>query len=235
MGYIVLEGGSEFGGQMAAPDKLAIELAGGSDAPVRIIPAAAAPDNNHERAGGFGAGWFLGLGATNVASVPLIDRESADDPDIARILSTSSLIYLLGGFPGHLAESLIGSRSWEAVLSAYEGGAVIAGSSAGAMILCEHYYSPRSSQARDGLSLLPSMCVLPHHNRSGEKWATRLAELLPDSILLGIDEETGIVIGETDETGRVLGWGRLTVYHRGSIERIGPNEEFEGSRIYPPK
>ena len=45
MGYLLLEGGAEFGGRMREPDLKAIELAGGFDAPIRIIPTAAAPDN----------------------------------------------------------------------------------------------------------------------------------------------------------------------------------------------
>ena len=51
MGYIVLEGGAEFGGLMSEPDLRALALAGGFDARLSIIPAAAAPDNNHQRAG----------------------------------------------------------------------------------------------------------------------------------------------------------------------------------------
>ena len=38
MGYILLEGGAEFGGQMAEPDRQAIMLAGGPDKPISIIP-----------------------------------------------------------------------------------------------------------------------------------------------------------------------------------------------------
>lgn len=51
MGYLVLEGGAEFGGRMAEPDRRALALAGGPEAPIVIIPTAAAPDHNHERAG----------------------------------------------------------------------------------------------------------------------------------------------------------------------------------------
>ena len=50
-GYLLLEGGAEFGGQMSEPDRRAIELAGGRDSSICIIPTAAAPDNNHQRAG----------------------------------------------------------------------------------------------------------------------------------------------------------------------------------------
>jgi cyanophycinase len=63
MGYLVLEGGAEFGGRMRDPDLRAIELAGGFDAPLRILPTAAAPDHNHVNAGNNGVRWFQGLGA----------------------------------------------------------------------------------------------------------------------------------------------------------------------------
>ena len=68
MGFILLEGGAEFGGRMADPDRQAMRLAGGPDVPISIIPAAAAPDNNHRRAGRKGVDWFKGLGATNVSA-----------------------------------------------------------------------------------------------------------------------------------------------------------------------
>jgi len=60
MGFILLEGGAEFGGRMADPDSQAMTLAGGPDVPIRIIPAAAAPDNNHQRAGQNGLDWLAG-------------------------------------------------------------------------------------------------------------------------------------------------------------------------------
>ena len=50
-GHILLAGGAEFTGDMAIADLHAMTLAGGSTACIRIIPAAAALDNNHENAG----------------------------------------------------------------------------------------------------------------------------------------------------------------------------------------
>ena len=54
MGYFVLQGGSEFNGRMRSSDLKAMALAGGMDARISIIPAAAAPDNNHQSAGQLG-------------------------------------------------------------------------------------------------------------------------------------------------------------------------------------
>src|SRR5688572_30044476 len=217
MGHLVLEGGAEFGGAMREPDLRAIALAGGPNAPICIIPTAAAPDNNHKRAGNNGIRWFKSLGATNVISVDVIDRASADDDALAASIRTSRLIYLLGGFPRHLGESLAGSACWAAALDAYHEGAVIAGSSAGAMVLCEHYYDPYEKKLLRGLNLVPNACVLPHHNTFGKTWAAQLQGALPGATLLGLDEATGM-ISESDDTWRVYGAGGVTVYSTRQVQ-----------------
>src|SRR5436305_475482 len=214
-GYILLEGGNEFGGLMSESDLRAIELAGGPSVPVSIIPTAAAPDNNHRRAGNNGVNWFRHLGVQQVESLPLIDGASANDPAIASTISQSRLIYLLGGFPGYLGRTLAGSASWQAMLTAYDAGAVIAGSSAGAMVLCQYYYDPAQRQVAQGLQLVPNTCVLPHHNTFGENWGPQLSQLLPGVVLLGIDEYTGMI--DDGAAGRKVGWsdygqGAVTIY-----------------------
>src|SRR5258708_11620099 len=114
-GYLLLEGGAELGGQMSEPDRRAIELAGGPESLISIIPTAAAPDNNHQRAGRNGVNWFKSLGATHVESLPLIDKASASDPAIAGKISQSRLIYMLGGFTCYLGETLKQDASLQAM------------------------------------------------------------------------------------------------------------------------
>ncbi len=211
-GAILLAGGAEFGGQMALPDRQAIERAGGLDAPIRILPTAAAPDHNHERAGRNGERWFRSLGARDVAVVFVIDRASADDARLASEIEKARLIYLLGGFTHYLGQTLLESACARAMWVAYESGAVIAGSSAGAMVLCEHYYDPSSQRVQRGLNFVPNACVLPHHNTFGRSWAQRLTELLPSTRLLGIDEETGMLEAGDGNGWRVSGRGGVTLY-----------------------
>lgn len=215
MGWVLLQGGAEFGGAMADVDREAIRMAGGKNAGIRIIPAAAAPDRNHERAGRNGMEWFGRLGASNVRSLPLIDRESAEKSEIVQALRQARLVYLLGGFPAYLAATLKATRSWEAVQGAYGSGAVVAGSSAGAMVLCEYFYDPKADQVLPGLGLLPGVCVLPHHNAFGKRWARFLEERLPQMTMIGIDEETGILDDGEKRIWRVLGKGAVTVYAKG--------------------
>ena len=217
MGYLVLEGGSEFGGRMREPDLRAIELAGGFDAPIRIIPTAAAPDNNHQRAGNNGIRWFQSLGVKDVLSVSLLSKIRAEDKNIAQALRDAKLIYMLGGFPHYLGQTLLGSLAWDAVLEAHQNGAVIAGSSAGAMVTCQHYYDPDRKRLHEGLNLMPHSLVLPHHNTFGKSWAPQLLKKLPEATLIGIDEQTGMINDGENNSWNVYGRSAVTMYQNEKV------------------
>ena len=225
MGYLLLEGGSEFGGLMSDPDLRAIDLAGGVEVPICILPTAAAPDKNDKRAGKNGIRWFQSLGAKNVFSVDVIDSDSANDESLAVSIRTASLIYMLGGFPRYLADTLAHSLAWQAVLDAYNQGAVLAGSSAGAMVLCEHYYDPFERRLLRGLNLIPNACVIPHHNSFGKAWTGYLEKVVSGATLIGIDEQTGM-INNADGTWQIYGAGAATLYRNGKINHFTRGETF---------
>ena len=226
MGYLLLEGGAEFGGRMRDPDLKAIELAGGFDAPIRIIPTAAAPDNNHQRAGNNGVRWFQSLGAKDVLSVPLLSKIRADDKNIAQTLRATKLIYLLGGFTHYLGQTLKDSLAWQAAMEAYQDGAVIAGSSAGAMVMCQFYYDPSGGRVHEGLNLVPNSLVLPHHNTFGKNWAPSLLKKIPDVTLIGIDERTGLLNNGKNETWNIYGAGGVTLYRNDASETYSAGDTF---------
>lgn len=230
MGYLLLEGGAEFGGRMSEPDLLAIKLAGGVDAPICIIPTAAAPDKNHNRAGNYGMHWFLRLGAKQVFITGVIDKKTANDSTLADQIRSSKLIYMLGGFTHYLGETLKDSLCWSAALEAYQNGAVIAGSSAGAMVMCEYYFDPNKQRVERGLNLVPNACVLPHHNTFGKGWAGELRKMLPEVLLIGIDERTGMLSTDsgtdTDVEWEVHGGGGVTLYRSESTVSYGRGAKF---------
>ncbi len=226
MGYLLLEGGAEFGGSMSEPDLQAIQAAGGLEAPIAILPTAAAPDHNHQRAGRNGVRWFQSLGARQVDSLQVIDKASANEPTLAARVRKARLVYLLGGFPRYLCETLRGSHVWQAALEAYQEGAVIGGSSAGAMILCEHYYDPESGQTLPGLDLVSQACILPHHNHFGKNWASRLELSLPQATLIGLDEQTGILNDPVRGEWRIYGAAGVTLYRQGKKEIHSAGEVF---------
>ena len=166
------------------------------------------------------------MGARTVAAVPLIDRASANDPAVVAALRSARLIYLLGGFPHYLGQTLQGSLAWQAARDAYAEGAVLAGSSAGAMVLCSHYFDPQGNRVQPGLGLVPHSCVLPHHNTFGKGWAARLAAQLPGVVLLGIDERTGMLDDGPDGAWRVYGQGRITLYRAGQAATYPAGQTF---------
>lgn len=227
MGRLLLQGGAEFGGAMAESDREAIRLMGGRDARIRIIPAAAAPDGNPERAGRNGESWFRTLGVDDVAALPLIDRETAEAAEVAAEIRSAGIIYLLGGFPGHLAESLAGTAAWAAALAAYAAGAVIAGSSAGAMVLCDRFYDPHDKRVRTGLGMLPGVCILPHHGTFGRHWSDRVKTALPKSLIIGIDEETAILDDGDRRYWQVIGKGAVTLYAPEENLAFSAGDHFE--------
>ncbi len=144
--------------------------------------------------------------------------------DIAKSLREAKLIYMLGGFTGYLGETLKGSAAWQAVLEAYAMGAVVAGSSAGAMVMCEFYYDPSRGQVIEGLNLVPNAIVMPHHNTFGKSWASRLLEI-SQVTLIGIDEGTGML---DDGAGiwTVHGAGNVTLYRNQEVEIYVTGKSF---------
>ncbi|UCG14877.1 MAG: Type 1 glutamine amidotransferase-like domain-containing protein [Deltaproteobacteria bacterium] len=141
-------------------------------------------------------------------------------------LRRSKLIYLLGGSPQHLGLTLAESGSRQAILEAHKAGAVIGGSSAGAMLLCDHYYDPSGDNVFTGLGLVPGCCVLPHHDTFGQNWTPRLTQLLPEAVLIGIDEQTGMVDDAAAGEWQVYGKGAVTLYRYGHIRSFGPGRPF---------
>ncbi len=231
-GVLLLEGGSEFGGRMSEPDLRAMQLAGGMDAPVAILPTAAAPDNNDRNAGNRGRNWFGSLGATHVDVVPVVDKATAGQADLAARVRAANLIYMLGGFPAYLASTLAGSRAWQAALDSYAAGGVLGGSSAGAMVLCEYLYDPKAGKVTPGLGVLLNACVIPHHNTFGKGWAPKLTQALPQAVLIGVDEQTGL-LNDIPGQWTVYGAGQVTVYDGGAVRAYSPGDTLrlpEGPR-----
>jgi cyanophycinase len=171
---------------------------------------------------------WIALGADQAArlgveAVPVkaLDREAAEDAANAKQIKGAGLIYLSGGNPAYLADTLRGTLVWGAIVEEWQKGAALAGCSAGAMALTGRVPNIRRPEAepREGLGAVPKLWVLPHFDRLQE-WAPRTAEVViaqvpPGMTLIGIDEETAIVADGNDLTRWVVR-GRQSVWVSGS-------------------
>jgi cyanophycinase len=227
MGILLLEGGCEFQGKMEEPDRKALALAGGKNANVVIIPTAAAPDNNSQRAGNTASQWFRALGARNVTALPIIDKRSADDPELSAELDQATLIYILGGFPGYLAHTLNETRCLDALLRAHRKGAVLAGSSAGAMVLCEWYFDPAVKEIKKGFGIQKNVILVPHHDTLGRSWHSLFFDKISGIRYIGIDEETGMMNHAGRNRWTVYGKGEITIYLKTAVVSYKSGQTFQ--------
>lgn len=220
-GPIALVGGGEFLAPARPLDAWLLERCGCRR--VSILPTAAA-GQRPELAVDNARRHFLDLGA-EIDAVMILDRDDAEAPSVRRRLATSSFIYIAGGDPRHLAQVLSGTPAWAGVLEANSSGSVLAGSSAGAMVIGSWMLVPGWQHPERGLGLLSDLLVLPHLDRetSSERrgFLERLAALVPDASrpvfrVVGVEESTGLVLAS--EGGcRVLGAGSVAVYSHGEV------------------
>ena len=121
-------------------------------------------------------------------------------------------------------EVLRGSLLLRRITHGLERGMILAGSSAGAMVLGERM---RFRQWSDALGVVPGVAVLPHHERSSKSRTSReVAVETSDGVTaLGIDGATGCF---TEGDGwRVLGVGSVTVYKGREWNTYESGEYFE--------
>ncbi len=224
---ILLVGGDEFRPSCAGMDRHMLHQTGQSAPRVAIIPTAAARENPALAASN-GVRHFTGLGAS-AYSVDVIRRADAENPRIVAQLEGADVIYFTGGSPEHLHTVLAGSPLLEAVIAANLGGAIWAGSSAGAMVLGAVMRRPSSgSPVSPALGIIPDVMVLPHHERSDPQAVTNQlssAETVGLTVL-GIDGGSGIMLEPGGATA--LGAGNVTVYQSGSWRRYAGGETVPG-------
>jgi len=211
-GWLALVGGAEFQPDCDEADRLLIDAAGGAGAPAAIVPTAAAAEGAPRMAAANGVRHFSRLGA-QAFGVMIVDSATANDPSLVAQVKSAQLIYIAGGDPGYLATSLRDSLAWRAMLETWRSGAVLAGSSAGAMVLCEAMWNPYARRMEAGLGLVKHGAVIPHH-RPGSEWVKHLREVLGEGgIILGIAEQTALIWDGA--RWRATGPGNVTVYASG--------------------
>jgi len=163
---------------------------------------------------------FTRLGV-EVESLPVIDPPSANQPELVEKIRGSNFIYLSGGRPGYLYRTLNGSLAWEAIMEVYKKGGVVAGCSAGAMIMGERI--PGFPGMKPAFGLLPGVVIMPHFDEIPKGMINSLHKLIRDEhTLLGIEGNTALV--RADEKYQVVGSGGVVVWNQRGKKRYTQGE-----------
>lgn len=206
-GPLALVGGAEWRAGCDF-DRELLEASGGTE--VLVLPTAAAyehPDRVIEAA----ERWFEELGAT-VRPLRVLTRPDAVDEANVAPVADAAFIYLSGGSPMHLRSVLKDSPVWDALVAAWQRGAVIAGSGSGAMVLCDPMVDPRGGAITLGLGLVEQLAVIPHHNTWSEDKAKRTLHIAPAGLpIVGIDERTAL-LRDPDGGWRAAGAGDVAIF-----------------------
>src|SRR5271166_3242029 len=170
-GRIGLAGGNEFRSNCVTMDKmLLVQLKRSMDRPPRvvIIPTAAIK-GNPKMAADNGVRHFTALGAAASAAL-VVTRADADSTRYADQIKEADMVYLAGGDPPYLRDTLRGSSVWAAIRAVYERGGIVAGSSAGAMVLAAKMRAyGMSGDWIEALNVVPNIVVFPHHRAASQE------------------------------------------------------------------
>ncbi|MFZ0173785.1 MAG: Type 1 glutamine amidotransferase-like domain-containing protein [Acidimicrobiales bacterium] len=214
-GVLALVGGAEWQ-QGCDFDAELLERSGRRD--VVILPTAAAYEHP-ERAVETARAWFASIGG-RADGLMVLSHADACLEENAAVVRGAGFVYLSGGSPLHLRSVLKGSAVFEALGEAWRNGAVVAGSSAGAMVLCDPMVDPRGGAYTVGLGLLEQLAVIPHHDGGGAGLLWRTLALAPAGVsVVGIPERTAL-IREPGGSWRTAGEGEVTVFLDGKPTSI---------------
>ena len=237
-GSLALVGSGEYLPAMAEFEKSLVQdgVKNGKEARYVQIPTAAGRESTDRLE------YWKQLGLTQAKAIgveatylPIYTREDAFNQKYVDAVANSALMYMSGGDPHHLAEVLIDTPLWSAIVENWKTGASLAGCSAGAMVLSAHIPNFRllKKTATQGLNLLPEIRVIPHFNKFF-KWipesAAKVLLHVPDnSILIGVDELTAIVKRSGDTDWVVVGEAKVHV-----LKGLPDQQLRDGERIKLP-
>jgi len=159
--------------------------------------------------------WFAGLGAT-VRTLDVLRRPDGFVDEHVQAVRSARFLYLSGDSPMHLRSVLKDSPLWDALVLAWDEGAVIAASAGAARLLGDPMVDPRGGAFTVGMGLVSNLAVIPHHNEWVGDKAHRTLRLSPSGVVVaGVDERTAL-IREPDGSWRTSGAGEVAVFVDGA-------------------
>jgi cyanophycinase len=179
---------------------------------------------------------FKELGVGDVAELDVPNRATAMQERYSRMLQGAAGIFFTGGDQLRITSQIGDTPIYRRLLDLYHTGAVIAGTSAGASVMCEtmlvHGNGGASHHIGDlmmapGLGLIQGVIIDQHFAERG-----RMGRLLgavaqnPRILGIGIDEDTAIVI-ENERSFYVIGGGAVYVLDGDNVTYSNIAEEAD--------
>jgi cyanophycinase len=196
-----------------------VELAGGPDAPIVVIPTAGGRDEYDQYCPCLRQ--FRELGATNLTVLHTKDRREADSDEFVAALKEARGVWFSGGRQWRLADSYLGTKVHDELWGVLGRGGVIGGSSAGATI--QGSYLARGDTEtntimmgdhEEGLGFLRDVTIDQHLLKRNRQFdLIEVIEAHPELLGIGLDENTAIVV--RGDSFRVIGASYVAIYDHG--------------------
>lgn len=208
------------GGGYVTPEIRArfVELAGGSQARIVVIPAV---DPNPGEEGKWLEPWQK-QGVHNVQLCNAHDRAAASDPEFCTALKQATGVWMSGGYQELLAARYVGTPVQRCLQDVLRRNGVVGGCSAGAAILSRVMIKEGEVEPVEasGLDLLPNVVIDQHFLQRNRLWRLqKMLEAHPDLTGFGVDEDTALEVDVQAGRLKVLGESYAVICIPGSVSR----------------
>jgi cyanophycinase len=216
-GHLIVAGGGSLGPEIIGRF---IELAGGPDKPIVIIPTA---DDRDEFPADYATNNLLTkAGAKNVIMMHTRNKADSDTDAFAAVIKTAGGVWFQGGRHWRLVDSYLHTKVHREMMALLDRGGVIGGTSAGATI--QGSFMVRGARSgntimvdenyKEGLGFLRGVAIDQHLLvRKRERDMLPVVESHPNLLGLGIDESTAIIV--TGDRFEVAGKSKVAIYEHG--------------------
>lgn len=189
-----------------------LELAGGEDAPIVVIPTANEKEEFPQDQKLF----------KKVILLHTRSRDVADSEEFVAPLKKARAVWISGGRQWRLVDAYLGTRTQRELQAVLERGGVIAGTSAGATI--QGSYLVRGAREgnlimmakgyEEGFGLMRNVAIDQHLiKRNRVKDLVQVMDAHPQLLGIGIDEGTAIEV--SGDRFKVLGESKIAIYEHG--------------------
>jgi len=235
-GWIIPIGGAEEKENSPQILRRFVQLAGGDDADILVIPTASQMKDTGTRYERI----FGELGAGRVSAIDFDTRRDCEEPGRLARLQQATGVFFTGGNQLRLSTLLGGTSVAKTVRVLNAAGVPVAGTSAGAAFISEHMIAfgdeggtPVAGSVRLAPGLgLTNRFIIDQHFRQRDRLGRLLTALAynPFAVGIGLDEDTAAFIAP-DNTLHVEGSGGITVVDAAQTQFSSMDSVNEGRPV----